>query len=372
MPPTSVTRPRPDEAHTRSTTSLWRLRGYLWPYRWRLVTMLVTALLGVFVALSIPLVTRAVIDGPIADRERSGIFWLGLLALGLGIVEAVLILIRRWVQARAVLGVETAIRRDLYAHLNALPMDFHARWQSGQLLSRVTSDLSTIRRFSGFGMLFLIINIVQLIVTTALLLRLYWPLGLVVVLAAIPVIYMSMRFERRYVEVSRRVQDEKGDVATQVEESALGIRVIKSFGRRQFAFEKYDRRASKLFGSSMDQVRLSARFWTFLEVLPNLALVLVLLLGSVAAGNGDLSLGTLVAFVTLMLSLIWPVEALGIILAMAQESMTASDRVLEILDTKPSIVGGDVELARPQGHLRFEGVDFRFADADSDVLHGVD
>ena len=334
--------------------------------------MLVTALVGVFIALSIPLVTRAVIDGPIADRDRAGIVWLGLLALALGIVEAVLILIRRWVQARAVLGVETAIRGDLYAHLNALPMEFHARWQSGQLLSRVTSDLSTIRRFSGFGMLFLIINIVQLIVTTVLLLRLYWPLGIVVVLAAIPIIYTSMRFERKYTTVSRRVQDEKGDVATQVEEAALGIRVIRSFGRREYAFGKYDRRAVKLYGSSMDQVRLSARFWTFLEVLPNLALVLVLLLGSIAVGNDALSLGTLVAFVTLMLSLIWPVEALGIILAMAQESMTASDRVLEILDTRPAIVGGDVTLERPQGHLRFEQVSFRFPDSDEDVLDGVD
>ena len=334
--------------------------------------MLVTALVGVVIALSIPLVTRAVIDGPIADRERSGIVWLGLLALVLGIVEAGLILVRRWVQARAVLGVETAIRGDLYAHLNSLPMEFHARWQSGQLLSRVTTDLSTIRRFSGFGMLFLIINIIQLVVTTGLLLRLYWPLGLVVVVAAIPVIYTSMRFERRYTAVSRRVQDEKGDVATEVEEAALGIRVIRSFGRRQHAFEKYDVRASRLFGSSMDQVRLSARFWTFLEVLPNLALVLVLLLGSLAVGNDDLSLGTLVAFVTLMLSLIWPVEALGIILAMAQESMTAADRVLEIFDTEPAIVGGPVELAEPRGHLRFGGVRFRFPDSETDVLRDVD
>ncbi|MDN5851712.1 MAG: ABC transporter ATP-binding protein/permease [Actinomycetia bacterium] len=334
--------------------------------------MLVTALIGVVIALSIPLVTRAVIDGPIADRERSGILWLGLLALALGIVEAALILLRRWVQARAVLGVETAIRGDLYAHLNSLPMEFHARWQSGQLLSRVTTDLSTIRRFSGFGMLFLIINIIQLVVTTALLLQLYWPLGLVVVVAAIPVIYTSMRFERRYTAVSRRVQDEKGDVATEVEEAALGIRVIRSFGRRQHAFEKYDVRAARLYGSSMDQVRLSARFWTFLEVLPNLALVLVLLLGSLAAGNGDLSLGTLVAFVTLMLSLIWPVEALGIILAMAQESMTAADRVLEIFDTQPAIVGGSVELESPRGHLRFEGVAFAFPDSESDVLRDVE
>ncbi len=372
MPPASVTRPRDPDARRRSVTSLWRLRGYLRPYLRALVIMATTAITGVFVSIAIPLVTKAVIDGPIADRDQSGILPLGLLALALGIVEAALILIRRWVQARAVLGVETAIRDDLYHHLDKLPMAFHSRWQSGQLLSRVTIDLSAIRRFSGFGMLFLVINILQLVVVTALLLHLYWPLGLIVACSAIPIIWLSMTFERRYVKVSRRVQDQQGDVATQIEESALGIRVIKSFGRSEYAYEKFDRQASQLYESQMNKVYLSARFWTFLEVLPNLALVVVLLLGAMAVGNGSLSLGTLVAFVTLMLQLVWPMASLGVILAMAQEAMTAADRVLEIFDTKPSIVGGDRVLSHPAGHLRFERVGFRFDESTGDVLHDVD
>jgi ATP-binding cassette subfamily B protein len=197
-------------------------------------------------------------------------------------------------------------------------------------------------------------------------------LGIVVLVAAVPIVFTSMSFERRYVKVSRRVQDQKGDVATQVEEAALGIRVIKSFGRGRHAFDKYDVHAHDLYESSMSQVRLSARFWTFLEVLPNLALVLVLLLGALAVGDGALTLGTLIAFVTLMLSLIWPVASLGVILAMAQEAMTAADRVLEILDTRPTIVGGDVEIDDPRGRVRFENVGFTFPDAPSPVLAGVD
>jgi ATP-binding cassette subfamily B protein len=372
MPPASVSRSIDSDARRRSTTSLWRLRGYLRPYTRSLVVMATTAIAGVFVSIAIPLVTKAIIDGPIADHNEGGILPLGLLALALGIVEAALILIRRWVQARAVLGVETAIRDDLYAHLDTLPMAFHARWQSGQLLSRVTIDLSAIRRFSGFGMLFLVINILQLLVVTALLLHLYWPLGLVVACAALPIIWLSMTFERRYVKVSRRVQDQQGDVATQIEESTLGIRVIKSFGRADLAYDKFDRHATRLYESQVAKVRLAARFWTFLEVLPNLALVIVLLLGAIAVGNGSLSLGTLVAFITLMLSLVWPMAALGVILSMAQEAMTAADRVLEIFDTVPSIVGGDRVLAHPAGQLRFEGVAFRFDDSETDVLHDVD
>ena len=371
MPPSTVTRPLPAVGRTRSTTSLWRLRGYLRPYVGSLVIMLTTATAGVLVALSIPLVTGRLIDGPLSDGDRGAILPLGMLALGLGILEALLILIRRWVQAAAVLGVERQLRDDIYTHLDSLPMSFHARWQSGQLLSRITTDLSTIRRFTGFGMLFLIINVLQLVVTTALLLHLYWPLGLVVAFAAVPIVLLSMSFERRYVLVSRRVQDEQGDVATQVEESTLGIRAIKSFGRSRHAFDKFDLRASRLYESQMDKVRLSARFWTFLEVLPSIALVIVLLLGARAVGNGDITIGVLVAFITLMLSLVWPVEALGVILSMAQEAMTAADRVVEIFDTQSEIVGGARVLERPRGHLRLEGVGFRFADATSDVLRDV-
>jgi ATP-binding cassette subfamily B protein len=342
------------------------------PYYGSLATMGSTAVVGVFVSMSIPLVTRAIIDGPITDGDMSAIWPLGLAGLVLGITEAGLILVRRWVQARAVLGFETAVRDDLYRHMQALPMEFHGRWQSGQLLSRVTTDLSAIRRFMGFGLLFLFINILQLTVVTLLLLHLYWPLGLVVAISAVPIIVLSKRFETKYVVVSRAVQDQQGDVATAVEEGAVGFRVIKSFGRRHHIERQFRGRAQTLYNTSIEKVRLSSKFWTFLEIIPNISLVFVLLLGALAVGEHEVTLGTLVAFITLMLSLVWPIEALGVILSMAQEAMTAADRVNEIFDTKSAITSGTRELERPRGHLRFERVGFHFPDSDQDVLHDVD
>ncbi|MGI8433956.1 MAG: ABC transporter ATP-binding protein [Nocardioidaceae bacterium] len=333
--------------------------------------MAATAVTGVFVSLAIPLVTRAIIDGPIADHESGPILPLGLLALALGVAEAALILVRRWVQARAVLGFETAVRGDLYRHMQALPMEFHGRWQSGQLLSRVTGDLSALRRFMGFGLLFLIINILQLTVVTVVLLNMYWPLGLVVAVSAIPIIALSKRFETRYVVVSRHVQDQQGDVATSVEEAALGYRTIKSFGRSDYSNESFQRRTQGLYESAVEKVRLSARFWTFLEIIPNLSLVVVLLLGALAVGQESITPGTLVAFITLMLQLIWPIEALGVILAMAQEAMTAADRVMDVFDTQSTITGGQRVLDQPQGHLTLEHVDFHFPDSDELVLRDV-
>lgn len=333
--------------------------------------MFSTAIIGVGVSLSIPLVTRAVIDGPVLRREIDLLLPLGLLALGLSLAEVLLVLIRRWAQSRAVSDLEATLRHELYVRLQALPMEFHTRWQSGQLLSRVTVDLSTIRRFMGFGLLFLVINILQLIVVTILLLNLYWPLGIIVVAAAVPIIVMSLRFEKKYLAISRRVQDQQGDLATSIEESALGFRVIKAFGRREHVKSQFNDGAVKLYGTSIEKVRLASRFWTFLEVIPNLTLVIVLLLGALAVGNNTITLGTLVAFITLMLSLIWPVESLGFILAMAQEAMTSADRITEILDTESTITSGPDELAEPHGHLRFEGVGFRFAPDSPDVLHDI-
>jgi ATP-binding cassette, subfamily B, bacterial len=333
--------------------------------------MFTTAMLGVGVSLTVPLVTRSIIDGPVTRHELNLLVPLALLALGLSIAEVLLVWARRWAQSRAVSDLEAALRHDLYVRLQSLPMEFHTRWQSGQLLSRVTTDLSTIRRFMGFGLLFLVMNILQLVVVTILLLQLYWPLGVIVLLAAVPIILVSLKFERKYLLISREVQDQQGDLATRIEESALGFRVIKAFGRRGHVQRQFDDEAITLYHTEVQKVRLASRFWSFLGVIPNLTLVIVLLLGALAVGREAITLGTLVAFITLMLSLIWPVTSLGGILAMAQEAMTAADRISEILDTYSVIQSGPEELVNSRGHLRFEHVGFRFSPDSPEILHDI-
>ncbi|MEV0968557.1 ABC transporter ATP-binding protein [Microtetraspora glauca] len=359
------------DARRSSWNSLWRLRSYLRPYTRPLVVSWVAAVLGIAAGILTPLVGKEIIDGPVAHGDQGALLPLGLLALVLGVAEALLTFLRRWSQAAPVLGLETAIRDDLYRHLQRLPMRFHDEWQSGQLLSRATTDLSTIRRFLGFGVLFLVMNVLQLTTVIVVLLRMYWPLGLLVAGSAIPVVILSQRFEKRYIRISRQVQDEQGDLATFVEESALGIRTIKAFGRRRHVAATYDGLAGKVHRTSLAKVRLSSRFFTFLEVVPNVTLAMVLLLGALAVGGGGLTLGTLVAFTTLVLQLVWPVTSLGYILAMGQEAMTSADRVVEVLDTMPEIVGGSDTVAAPRGHLRFEGVEFRFPGAARPVLRDV-
>ncbi len=361
----------PDTPRGARSRSLRRLTPYLRPYVPRLVLMWLATMAGIATSTAIPLVGKDIIDDAVGDGHGAALLPLGLLVLALGVTEAFLTFVRRWTQTKAVLGLETAIRNDVYRHLQELPMSFHGDWQSGQLLSRVTTDLSTIRRFLGFGLLFLVMNVVQLTTVAGLLLRMYWPLGLLIVVAAVPIFAVSLRFEKKYRRISREVQDMQGDIATYVEESALGIRTIRAFGRRAHVYGEFDAAAREVHRVSMDKVRLASRFFTFLEVIPNVTLAMVLLLGALAVGSGSLTLGTLVAFTTLMLQLVWPIASLGYILAIAQEAMTSADRVVEVLDTEPEIVGGAEVIERPRGHLRFEGVGFRFPGADRPVLRDV-
>jgi len=199
-------------------------------------------------------------------------------------------------------------------------------------------------------------------------------LGAVVAASLVPVIAVCARFERQYSVVSRRVQDQTGDLATSIEEAATGIRVIKAFGRRRLVAARFDRGARRVYDTQLAKVRLRATFWALLDLVPNATLGIVVLLGALAVGHRQLSLGGLVAFITLTLQLVWPVEALGFILASAQEAGTAAQRIYEVLDSRPEIVDrpGARTVGRGPGLLRFEGVGFTYPDARSPVLHDID
>jgi ATP-binding cassette subfamily B protein len=373
--PESLITPDPvTPARRHALASLWRIRHYLRPYTFQMVLMALAAGGAMGAGIVIPLVIQAVVDGPVRHREAGALPLLGLAALAFGIAEAVLNFVRRWIQSNAALGMEAEIRSALYAHLQRLSVAFHGRWQSGQLLSRATTDLSVIRRFLSFGLIFLLVNAITYVTVIVLLLRLYWPLGLLVAVTAIPLFAAAKHFGHQYLQVSRRQQDQQGDLATEIEETAHGMRTIKAYGRSLEVFRRFDRRARLLHDTAVGKARLVARFWALLELVPTVTLGVVLVVGAVAVHAGDLTLGGLVAFASLHLMLAWPIEAMGWILANGQEAMTAADRVYEVFDAEPTVVDSPaaVPLERPEGRLRFEGVGFRYPDGEFAVLHGVD
>ncbi len=316
--------------------------------------MLVAALLGAGTEIAIPLLTKVAIDKPIAASARQAgqhgyglLIPIGVAAIALGIAEVVLNLIRRWAQATAVAGLEQSMRDDVYQHLQRLEPPFHDAWQSGQLLSRATTDLSAIRRFFGFGTVFMITSLASFAVIVVLLIRLNLLLGLLTAAVFAPVTALCLWFERRYGILSRRVQDQQDDLATYVEEAAAGIRVIKALGRKDQSAAAHAMLARTVYETQVSKARLRGAFWASLDLVPNMTIAAILLIGALAVANGGLTIGGLVAFVALVLQLVWPIEAMGYIIALGQEAATAAQRVYEILDTQPTITSPAAVAGQP-------------------------
>jgi ATP-binding cassette, subfamily B, bacterial len=382
------------------------MREYLRPYYLTLALMITAAIIAVTAETMIPLITKSVIDGAIAHGSRRELLPLGLAATALGVLQAGLNFYRRWSLAGAVNGMEKTIRDDLYHHLQQLDPGFHDTWQSGQLLSRATNDLSTIRRFAGFGTVFFITSTWTFLLIVALLIDMNWWLGLLTGCLFAPVGVLCLRFEKKYRVLSRQYQDQTGDLATYVEEATAGIRVLKSLGRRDEAAVRHLGLSRLVYRSQVGKARLRGTFWAGLDMAPNAAIGLLLLLGALAVSWHQLTLGGLVAFVTLTLLLIWPIEAMGFIIATGQEAATAAQRIYEIFDTAPEITDPDVpedpqphitaELARKSGtkrpvaeavaappaaksraeeartgHLRFDAVTFSYPQSTELVLRGI-
>src|SRR4051794_9745871 len=203
--------PPPDRQPERGRLSaLKRLLPFARPYRGLITLTFGAALIATLAQLTVPLVTEAIVDGPLARGDQDGLWPLLALALILGIAEAFLFFLRRWSMGRSSLQLERDLRQALYVRLQRLPVAFHDRWASGQLLSRATSDMSTIRRFVGFGAVFLAVNLITCVVVLALLLVTYWPLGLAVLLTTVPLTVVGLRWEKRYNVQSRRGQGPPG------------------------------------------------------------------------------------------------------------------------------------------------------------------
>lgn len=372
MPTTPA--PAADRSVVRTLLRLW---PYVRPVRARLSVAAVVAVLASCIGLVIPLVLKWLVDGPVAERDPRGV-WLGALyLLLLGLAEAGLFGLRRWLVARPLAGVEAGMRADLYRHLQRVPVAFHDRWASGQLLSRATTDLMLLRMFLAFPLTFLLVNGVTILIGVIIMLLQDWTLGLVILVPAVPVMITCIVFERRYAEVARRAQDQVGDLTTVVEESVLGIRIVKGFGRHRSQARAFRKLARTLRGTELHKARLLAAIWAVIVTLPELAIGAALVLGTVQVADGALSAGTLVAFLSTALALRWPVDSIGFLLAMTQEAATATERYFEVMDAEPE--SGTAPLpARAAGAgsgddgLRFHGVRFRYPDAPEDAPYVLD
>lgn len=356
---------RPAGAGVSTVASLRRLYPFARPALPSLVASAVAAIAATLCGLTFPLVIQWIIDGPIAHRRMSELWGPALLLVGLGTAEAVLFWARRMLSTRPTMRAEAEMRAAFYRRLQQLPVSFHDRWPAGQLMSRAVSDLATIRRFLGFGLVFLVVNLATFLVGVGILLALAWQLGLVVAALAVPLVLLCFQYESRYQVLARRSQDQVGDLATTVEESVLGVRILKSFGRSAHLGRRFALQAGELRTTELTKARVISMLWAVIISLPEVALGIVLVLGVRQVAAGTLSAGTLVAFFGTAMGLRWPIDSIGWLLALANDTAAASQRYFEVMDSEVTVQSPEhpVTAPQPRGHLVLDGVRFRFDDA---------
>ncbi|NQX12033.1 ABC transporter ATP-binding protein [Microbacteriaceae bacterium VKM Ac-2855] len=346
---------------------------------------MIVALVASVVALAIPIVLQQLVDGPLsaaalAASDGDGFAALAVpvsVILALGVIEAVAIALRRQFVLTPSTRVEAGMRTALYQRLQDLPVAFHDRWQSGQLLSRAVSDLGLIRRWLAFGMVLLVVNVVTIVIGFAVLVSWNLWLGVIFIVCSVPIWIYGFAFEKRYSVIARRSQDQAGDLATTVEQSVHGIRVLKAFGRAKYALDNFAEQAEQLRGTEIAKAKAIAGIWLWLLLVPDIAFAMCLLGGVWLATDGQLSVGELFAFFATATVLRFPVESIGFLLSMTFDTRTAVDRYFEVMDSVNTITDPEQPktIADPHGRLRFENVHFRYQDAPDrypDLINGVD
>jgi ATP-binding cassette subfamily B protein len=367
----------PPRSDLSTARALARLIPFVKPVLPRLSMGALSALVASILALSIPLILEVIVYGPIASGDIGQIVWGSALILVLGLAEALMVWLRRWFVLGPATKVEYDLRRTFYARLQRLPVAFHDRWQSGQLLSRMMQDISMLRRWLAFGIVLLLVNTITIVIGTALLFRWHWVLGTIFVLTSAPLWYAGYRFEKKYGSLARQSQDQAGDLATSVEESVHGIRVLKAFGRGKHALQKFASQAETLRQTELRKAGSVGWIWFWLVLMPDLAFALCLGAGIYLVQVGQLQTPELIAFFAMATVLRWPMESIGFLFSFTLDARTATDRIFEVFDEENSIVDPDSPetIVTPRGELAFEGVHFRYPDAAShehDLLDGID
>jgi ATP-binding cassette subfamily B protein len=350
-----------------------RLLGFAAAHRSLLVWSILLALAAQGFALAIPSFTGRAIDGAIRPHDRSQLWLYVWLIVGAGTISGALMVARRLIAGRLSLNVEYDLRQELYTHLQGMSFGFYDKHQTGQLLSRATSDVSAVRMFLGYGLVFITQYGASLIAASVLLLVTSWQLALITFVLLPPIAIVATRYSRRSHPVLRDIQQRIADVTTQAEESIVGVRVVKAFAQEDAEGARFAERTERVFERELDSARIQARYSPLLDLLPQLAFAVIILAGGLLVIDGRLSLGGFITYNLYLALLIWPLRMIGMWIGQYQRAVASGERIFQVLDETSEITDpqSPAELPAGGGELRFEGVTFGY-DAERPVLRGLE
>jgi ABC-type multidrug transport system fused ATPase/permease subunit len=352
-------------------TTFRRLLGFLRPYRRAVIGSLGFAWLAMGMTVLIPWLVGQTVNA-IESNDRNQILPLVAVIFGAGVLRLGLTVIRRLIAGKVSVAVEFDLRELMYRHLQSLELGFFDSQQTGQLMSRATVDLQSIRFFLGYGLIFLTQNALTLALASAVMFTIKPDLAALALLPVPFVVISAMRFNRRSRPAVQEIQQRLAELTAEVEESISGIRIVKAFARERHMLGRFRHSVRRVFDQNIYSTRLQAFYSPLLGFLPSLGLAVVLLVGGREVINGGLSLGDFAAFYTYLIMLTAPMRLLGISLGMAQRAVASGNRVFEILDREPRVSSAPDAPALPDGPgaVEMQGVSLAY-DGGAPALEDV-
>jgi ABC-type multidrug transport system fused ATPase/permease subunit len=350
-----------------------RLLGFLKPYKWSLLVSIVLAVGSQAAAIGIAYLTGTGLEEALTAPEPRQLYIVAALVLAVGAARALFMSGRRLISGRQALGVEFDMRNVLYAKLLRLSFGFYDRHQTGQLLSRATVDLQTVRFFLGYGLVFFFQNVLTIVAATAIMFVVNWRLALVATAVTPLIVVFAYRYSSVAHPVLRDVQQRMADVATVAEENIVGVHVVKSFAQERNELEKFSDRTEQVFARSIDANKQRALYVPLLSFLPLIMQAGVLLVGGRMVADGTLDLGTFFFFNVLVVMLVMPLRMLGMWVGQSQRATASGERIFEVMDEPEEISEKPdaVEMPPGDGRIRYEQMTFEYAPGRP-VLYGID
>jgi ABC-type multidrug transport system fused ATPase/permease subunit len=353
-------------------STFWRLLGFLRPYRRTVWGSLAFAWAAMGMTVLIPLLIGKAVNA-IHSGDKSALLPLALAIVGAGILRLGLTVVRRLIAGKVSVAVEFDLRERFYQHLQELELGFFDTQQTGQLMSRATVDLQSIRFFLGYGLIFLTQNALTIAFASVVMFAIK-PWLAALALAPVPIVVLSaMRFNRLSRPALQEVQQRIAELTAEAEESISGIRIVKAFAREEHMLARFSRSVTRVFDQNIYSTRLRAFYSPMLGFLPSLGLAVVLLIGGRQVISGGLNLGEFTAFYTYLIMLTGPMRMLGMSLGMAQRAIASGNRLFEILDREPRIESRPDAPPLPAGpgRVSLQGVSLAY-DGAGPALEGVD
>ena len=350
-----------------------RLLGWLRPYRRGVVFSAVLAAVAMVMTVAIPWLTGRAIDR-VREGDKPGLTTLAIVILGAGVLRLALTVARRLIAGRVSLGVELDLRNGMYGHLQKLELGFFDRQQTGQLMSRATVDLQSVRFFLGYGLVFMLQSALTILLAAGAMIAVQPGLAAVSLIPVPIVVGIAARYGRRSRPALQELQQRIAELTADVEENIGGVRVVKSFAREDRQLERFRGGVGRVWDQAMVTTRLQAFYNPFIGFLPQLGLAAILFYGGRQVIDGRLTIGEFSAFYAYLLMLLSPMRTLGISLGLAQRATAAGARVYQILDREPRIVSppGAPALPAGSGHVELRGVTLQYESASRPALHDVD